>query len=114
MSPSDDRKVVANTSSSPQTAESGGKHRADDYEEFPTKMPERVAPPTVNAIPQPNRMIRLFQSKADIAYAKYLAEKRKPRVSAEHLKELLLVQLQTQFETWHKAAELLRKEELNK
>jgi hypothetical protein len=60
-------------------------------------------------------MIRLFQVKADLAYNKYLVERAKPRgEAADELKRALLVRLFAEYETWTKAAALLRKEELNK
>lgn len=75
-----------------------------------------------------NRMIKLFQAKADVAYEKYLNERRK--VTAETPKDLTTqpaigstawnisvveaAKFLTQYDTWSKAAELLRKEELNR
>lgn len=65
-----------------------------------------------------NRMIRLFQQKADTALTRLLIE-RKRQVPigddmALKLKESVLLMLTAEHKTWSRAAELLRKEELNK
>ena len=62
-----------------------------------------------------NRMIRLFQSKADVALEKYLQHR--AIVAAKRAACDALVEgarLQTESKVWQRAAELLRKEELNR
>ena len=65
-----------------------------------------------------NRMIRLFQSKADVALEKYLQHRAKVinQPIVDWTKDALVegARLQTESKVWQRAAELLRKEELNK
>jgi hypothetical protein len=67
-----------------------------------------------------NRMIRLFQQRSDLAYEKYLRNRAEciakltidtPEWSAAVMRG---ASLDAEFRTWAKAAELLRKEELQK
>lgn len=67
-----------------------------------------------------NRMIRLFQNRSDLAYERYLKnrseaigkhELNSPEWSAAVMRGASLL---SESQTWSKAAELLRKEELNK
>lgn len=65
-----------------------------------------------------NRMIRLFQSKADLALEKYLQHRAKVinQPIVDWTKDALVegARLQTESKVWQRAAELLRKEELNR
>ncbi len=69
-----------------------------------------------------NRMIRLFQSKADLALEKYLQHRAKvinqsiAEATVDWTKDALVegARLQTESKVWQRAAELLRKEELNR
>lgn len=67
-----------------------------------------------------NRMIKLFQQRSDQAYEKYLIN-RKDGVARSEMNspewQAAVVRgaaLDAEFRVWGKAAELLRKEELNK
>lgn len=66
-----------------------------------------------------NRLIRLFQARSDLAYERYLknrneavarAQMDSPEWQAAVMRGNALL---TESHTWSKAAELLRKEELN-
>jgi hypothetical protein len=66
-----------------------------------------------------NRMIRLFQNRSDLAYERYLKNRNEavgrftlnsPEWSAAVMRGAGLL---AESQTWSKAAELLRKEELN-
>ena len=65
-----------------------------------------------------NRMIKLFQIKADNALEKYLQLRSKVvnKAIRDWTQDELVesVRLQTESKVWQRAAELLRKEELNK
>jgi hypothetical protein len=69
-----------------------------------------------------NRMIKLFQQRSDQAYEKYLLNRANtaadPRITLNdepwHAAVLEGAKLFERFRIWGKAAELLRKEELNK
>lgn len=88
----------------------------------PTETPKRdhISHRSVNASPQPNRMIRLFQNKGDAAFAKYLAAR--ARGIANHqigstgweAAVLEAAKLEVESTIWFRAADLLRKEELQK
>ena len=84
------------------------------------KLETKVIDKTVNAIPQPNRMIKLFQNKGDVAFAKYLVVRAQAGANNEvgspgwQAAVAHGLKLETESTTWFKAAELLRKEELQK
>lgn len=69
-----------------------------------------------------NRMIKLFQQRSDQAYEKYLLVRSKAAESHGAVNDtgewqaaiIDGARLKAQYEVWSKAAELLRKEELNK
>jgi hypothetical protein len=70
-----------------------------------------------------NRMIKLFQQRSDQAYEKYLANRKllveaNPSVKMDSPEWTAAVvrgaDLKGRYETWAKAADLLRKEELSK
>lgn len=66
-----------------------------------------------------NRMIKLFQQKSNRKFDEYLAAKKRlensnPPPTAEGLSAAICSVLKTESDTWAKAAELLRKEELSK
>jgi hypothetical protein len=75
-----------------------------------------------------NRMIKLFQQKSNKAFDDYLLAKRKSlSLAAEHvaatvgsdppwpnIQDLTCAVLKAESDIWARAAELLRKEELNK
>jgi hypothetical protein len=56
-----------------------------------------------------NRLIKLFQKKADDAFEVYLRAKNSDELSKQHA-----VLARVTGETWQAAADMLRKEELNK
>ena len=66
-----------------------------------------------------NRLIRLFQARSDLAYEKFLKNREEackldlnsPAWSAAVMRG---AHLQSESDTWRKAADLLRKEELQK
>jgi hypothetical protein len=67
-----------------------------------------------------NRMIRLFQQRSDLAYEKYLRNRAgciaRFTIDTPEWKAAVMrgAALDTEFRIWAKAAELLRKEELQK
>jgi hypothetical protein len=66
-----------------------------------------------------NRMIKLFSSKANLEYEKYLLNRQKIKGVEINSGEWQTIvargfDLKARYETWTRAAELLRKEELNK
>lgn len=68
-----------------------------------------------------NRMIKLFSSKSNIEWEKYLLNRQKILATAHapnspewQAAVARGADYKARFETWQKAAELLRKEELNK
>ena len=63
-----------------------------------------------------NRMIKLFQSKADIALEKHiqLSQGVANSVPMQAAAQMELQEHLVTFKVWSKAAELLRKEELNR
>lgn len=70
---------------------------------------------------KPNRMIRLFQLKAEQAYEAYLRQRQTIEASdtplnAAEWRDAVVegTRLFERYAVWTKAAELLRKEELNK
>jgi hypothetical protein len=67
-----------------------------------------------------NRLVRLFQQKANNAWDKYLDERKKAGGFTElntpewHASIGIGIKWKTQAETWEAAAKLLRQEELNR
>lgn len=65
-----------------------------------------------------NRMIRLFQVKSNAAFEKYLLERKKlrplPVEDFPAIQDVAVAVLKCESDIWAKAAELLRKEELNR
>jgi hypothetical protein len=67
-----------------------------------------------------NRLIKLFQAKANGAWDKYLEERRATTSKEEinspawQLSIVIATKWKTQAETWEHAAKLLRQEELNR
>lgn len=60
-----------------------------------------------------SRLIKLFQSKSNQAFEKYLLERKKIREYPD-VQSIVVGVLKAESDTWAKAAELLRKEEIGK